>query len=96
MAWTEHLRLCKIQGQTGVTATRFPEWFFSDPNPTFQMVSDPYLDPDPVSDPTLFFSNILNINFTFVFPSCKCVRLHIMTRYKLLRKLFYIKRNIYF
>ncbi len=35
-----------------------------------------------------FFSNNLNINFTFVFPSCNCVRLHIMTRYKLFGKFF--------
>ncbi len=42
--------------------------------------SDPDLDPTSqlVSDPTLIFSNILNINFTFVFPSPKSVRLHIM------------------
>ncbi len=55
--------------------------FFSDPDPdhNFQLVSD--FHPDPVSDLTLIFSNILNLNFTFVFPSCKCVRLHIMTRF---------------
>jgi hypothetical protein len=51
-----------------------PERSFTDPDPTFQLVSDPDLtfqlvsDPDLVSDPT--FSNILNINFTFVFLSC--------------------------
>ncbi len=28
-----------------------------------------------------FFSDIPNINFIFVFPSCKHVRLHILTRY---------------
>ncbi len=28
------------------------------------------------------FHSIFNINFTFVFPSCKCLRLHITTRYK--------------
>jgi hypothetical protein len=33
---------------------------------------------DPESDPT-----ILTINFTFVLPSCNCVKLHIITRYKL-------------
>ncbi len=43
---------------------------FSDPDPTFQLVSDP----------TWIFSNILNIN---VFPSCKYYRLYIMTNYKL-------------
>jgi hypothetical protein len=32
-----------------------------------------------------FFSNILDINFIFVFPSRKCVNLHIMTRYKLFK-----------
>ncbi len=45
-------------------------------------------------DPTWVFSNILNINFTFIFPRCKCVRLHIM-RYKLFI-LFFIIRNLYF
>jgi hypothetical protein len=57
-----------------------------DPDPTFQLVSVLYPDP-----------NIPNINFTFVFPSCKCVRLHFMTRYKLFRELFFlIERNLYF
>ncbi len=37
------------------------------------------------------FSNILNISFTFVLPSCKCVTLHIITRYKLFRDFFKIK-----
>jgi hypothetical protein len=44
----------------------------------------------------LNFSSILDIYFTFVFPSSKCVRLHIMTRYryKLFREIFfYIKMN---
>ncbi len=38
---------------------------FSDPglDPTFQLFSDP----------TRIFSNILNINFTFVFPSLGCI-----------------------
>jgi hypothetical protein len=47
---------------------------FPDPdqNPTLKLVSDPAQHD--------FFSNFLNINFTFVFPSCKSVRLHIMTR----------------
>jgi hypothetical protein len=39
----------------------------------------------------MIYSNILNINFTFVFPSCKCVRLHFMTRYKIFSKFFLIK-----
>jgi hypothetical protein len=43
-----------------------------------------------------FFSNILDINFTFVFPSCTCVRLHIMRRYKHLGKKNFNKRNGYF
>ncbi len=55
-----------------------PEGFFPDLYPdtdlTFQLVLDP----------TCIFSNILNINFTFAYPSCKCM-LHIMTRYKLFR-----------
>jgi hypothetical protein len=67
------------------------EMIFSDPcphaDPTFH--SDP--DPDPVSDTTIIFSNILNINFTFVFPSYKCVRVNILTRYKLFRNFFYEK-----
>ncbi len=33
-------------------------------------------------------SYILNISFTFEFPSCKYVRLHIITRYKLFRDIF--------
>jgi hypothetical protein len=35
------------------------------------------------------FSNILNINFTFVFQSCKCVRLLIMTRNERFREILY-------
>ncbi len=39
-----------------------------------------------------FFSNILNINFIFVFPSCMCIRLHIFKkRYKLFKE---IKKEI--
>ncbi len=40
-----------------------------EPDPAFQLVSDPYPAPvpEPVSDPTRILSNILNINFTF-FP----------------------------
>jgi hypothetical protein len=51
-----------------------------DPDPTFQLVSDH----------TLMSSNILDINFTFVFPSCKFVKLHIMIAYhdKIQYKLF--------
>jgi hypothetical protein len=45
---------------------------------------DPYPDPDPTFQlVSINFSNILNINFTFVFPACKCVRFHIVTRYKI-------------
>jgi hypothetical protein len=45
-------------------------------------VSDP--NPDPI-----FFQLVsdFNLNFTIVFPSCKCVMLHIMTRYKLFRNI---------
>jgi hypothetical protein len=74
------------------------EWFFSNPDPypdpTFKLVSDPY--PDPVKDHAWIFSNILNINFTSVFPSCKSVTLYIMTRYWLFRAIFFIKRNYLF
>ncbi len=38
--------------------------FFSDPYPTFPLVSDPYPDPYLVSDPTRIFTNILKINFS--------------------------------
>ena len=31
-----------------------PKLFFSDPDPTFQEISDP--DPDPISDPNKFIS----------------------------------------
>ncbi len=51
--------------------TTLPERLFLDPHPTFQMVSDP----------TSSFSSVFNINFTFVFPSCNCVRLHITMRH---------------
>ncbi len=60
-----------------------------------QLVSGPCPDPDPVSDPPWIFSNIRNINFTIVFPSCECVRLHIMTRRKLFRLIFLIRRNLF-
>jgi hypothetical protein len=53
---------------------------FSDPDPTFQLASFPYLEPDSVSDPTEFFIYILNKNFIFVYPSWKCGMLHIMMR----------------
>jgi hypothetical protein len=42
------------------------------------------------------FSIILNINFTFVFPSCKCLRLHIMTKYKLFMEIFLYKNEFIF
>lgn len=51
------------------------------------------MDPDPVSDPTLIFSNILDINFTFVFLPCKCVRLLIMTRYKLFSRDYFLDKK---
>ncbi len=57
-----------------------------DPDPTFQLVQ--ILQE--------FFLIFLNINFfTFVFSSCNCVRMHIMTRYRLFRD-FFKKRNLYF
>ncbi len=37
------------------------------------------------------FSIILNINFTFVFPTCKFVMLHILTNYKLSREILKIE-----
>ncbi len=43
-----------------------PECFFSDPDPTFQLVPDP----DPVWILSDFFSYILHIDFTVVFPLC--------------------------
>jgi hypothetical protein len=64
---------------------------FPDPdqNPILKLVSDPAQHD--------FFSSFLNINFTFVFPSCKSVRLHIMTKYKLFRVNIYLtKKNLYF
>ncbi len=66
---------------------------FSDPgpDPNFHLVSDP----DPVSDPTWIFSNILNINFSYVFPSCKCVKLQ-LTSYSFLVKFFCDPRILYF
>ncbi len=60
-----------------------PEWFISDlvlPFSWFRILHE-------------FFNNFLNINFTFVFPSCKCYRLHIMARCKIFRKIFWTKRN---
>ncbi len=60
--------------------------FFSDPDPTFQLVSDP----------TKIFSDILDTNFTFVFLPWKCVRLLIMTRYKLFKGIFFWQKGIYF
>ncbi len=40
------------------------------------------------------FSTILNINFTFVFPSFKCVRLHNMMGYNLFKD-FFLERNTF-
>ncbi len=39
----------KIKCQKGSVVD--PEWFFSDPDPTFHRVSDPIPDPDPTPDP---------------------------------------------
>ncbi len=57
--------------------------FFSDADPTLQTVSDP----------TRIFYSIFNINFTLVSTSCKCVRLHITTKYKLFREILFEKKN---
>ncbi len=57
-------------------------------DPTFQLVSDSFLI---LHD---FFLIFLNINFTLVFSSCKCVRLHVMTKYKILG--FFLKQFIFF
>ncbi len=51
---------------------------------------------DPVSVLIGIFNNILNINFTFVFPSGKCVRLHIMTRYKIYRDFCFDQKEFMF
>ncbi len=56
-----------------------PEWFFSGSGSYFSVGRILHE----------FFSNILNINFTFVFPSWKCLRLHIMKRYKLFMENFF-------
>jgi hypothetical protein len=58
--------------------------FVLDPDPTCYLFSDP--DPKPVSDPAQIFSNIRDINFSSAFQSSKCVRLHIMSRYKFFDK----------
>jgi hypothetical protein len=50
-----------------------PTWFFSDPDPTIQII----IDQDPVSDPAWIFSNIFYIKFTFV--SLSCVRVSTTT-----------------
>jgi hypothetical protein len=42
------------------------------------------------------FFNILNINFTFVFPSCKCVWLHIIPRYIFFWEIFFDKKEFIF
>ncbi len=57
-----------------------PEWFFSDPDRTFQIVSDP--EPDPVSDRKWTFANIFNINLPFYYRLVSVLGcIHIMTRY---------------
>jgi hypothetical protein len=61
----------RLGGGGGVAAVLWILIFWNpDPDPTYQWVSDPYPDPNPASDPTWIFSNIHNINFTFVFASC--------------------------
>jgi hypothetical protein len=42
-----------------------------DPDPTFQMVSNP----------SRIFLILFSINFILAFTFCNCVRLHITTRY---------------
>ncbi len=42
------------------------------------------------------FSNILDINFTFVFLPCKCARLLIMTKYNLFRGIYIYLGNVKF
>ncbi len=60
--------------------------FFSNPDPTFRLVSDP----------TWIFPNILDINFTLVFLPCKCVRLLIFCRdISLLWEYFFWQKEIY-
>jgi len=57
-----------------------PEWFFSDPDRTFQIVSDP--EPDPVSDRTWTFANIFNINLPFYYRLVSMLGcIHMKTRY---------------
>ncbi len=58
------------------------------------MVSDPAQDPGPFLDPTSNFANIFNINFTFVFPSFKFVKLHIKTRYNFFREFIFFKLSL--
>jgi hypothetical protein len=53
-------------------------------------------DPDLVSDPKYIFYDMLDINFTFVFPPFKCVWLLIIMIYKLFRDIFLTKKNLYF
>jgi hypothetical protein len=50
----------------------------SDPDPTFQLVSDPDLAPETVFGSYTQFSYILGIIFTIVFLPCECVRLLII------------------
>ncbi len=74
--------------QTYREIPRFMSSSVVDLDPAFQLVSDPYQDPDPVLDPTWIISNILIINFTGVLLSCKCVRFFYW--------IFFIIRNLYF
>ncbi len=68
------------------TAWTRNDFFSSGSYRTFQLVSDP----------TWIFSNILNINFSFVFPFWECVRLHIITWYKLFREIIFKKKEFVF
>jgi hypothetical protein len=72
------------KGLFSVTQCCDPEWFFPDPTFSFDFgsISVSLFYSYPVQNSTWIFANILNINSTFVvvFPSCKCVRLHIETK----------------
>jgi hypothetical protein len=60
-----------------------PERFFTDPDPTFHLVSDP----------TLVYSYY---KFYLYIPYCKCARMRIMRGYKFYREICFVKRNLYF
>ena len=60
---------------------------------TARVVDSEWFFSDP--DPSRIFTNILYINFAFVFLPCKCVKLLIMVRYKLFRGIFFGEKGIY-